>query len=226
MNKFKALGRVQLFAGLDDDSLKHLVSITQEKNYNKKEVIFHHGDEGSALFILVSGAVKIFLNDDKGKEIILKILYEGDFFGEMSLLDGNFRSAGVMAVDSSKALIIQRDEFIDFIKKNPDIALNMMVLQSRRLRKIDEKIASLAFFDSYGKVARLLLDIAEESGEKVDGNIVINTNLTRQQLASIAGLTRETLTRIMGEFQERGAIEVDGRKIVILNESVLKREVM
>lgn len=226
MDRFLALRQIPLFSSLDDVVLKNLSKISNYKVYKKNEIIFHLGDEGSTLFILHSGSVKIFLNDDKGKEMILKILYEGDFFGEMSLLDGQFRSASVMAVEPSKAIIIQREDFIRLIKDNPEIALNTMVSLSRRLRKIDEKIASLAFFDSYGKVARLLLDFVEDSNEKADGKVVVNSNLTRLQMASMAGTTRETLTRILGEFQIRGAVKVEGRKITILDDALLKREVM
>ncbi|MEE8484232.1 MAG: Crp/Fnr family transcriptional regulator, partial [Nitrospinota bacterium] len=158
MDRFLALRQIPLFASLDDVALKNLSKISSYKVYKKNEVIFHLGDEGSTLFILNSGSVKIFLNDDKGKEMILKILYKGDFFGEMSLLDGQFRSANVMSVEPSKALIIQREDFLRLIESNPEIALNTMISLSRRLRKIDEKVASLAFLDSYGKVARFLLD--------------------------------------------------------------------
>ncbi len=218
--------QIPLFSSLDDVALKNLSKISSYKAYKKNEVIFHSGDEGSALFILNSGSVKIFLNDDKGKEIILKILYQGDFFGEMSLLDGQFRSANVMSVEPSKALIIQREDFAKLIKNYPEIALNTMVSLSRRLRKIDEKIASLAFFDSYGKVARLLLDFMEDNGKEVDGKVVVETNLTRMQMANMIGISRETFTRILGEFQVRGAVKVEGRKITILEDALLKREIM
>ncbi len=226
MDRFLALRQIPLFASLDDVALKNLSIISSYKVYKKNEVIFHLGDEGSTLFILNSGSVKIFLNDDKGKEVILKILYKGDFFGEMSLLDGQFRSANVMSVEPSKALIIQREDFLRLIESNPEIALNTMISLSRRLRKIDEKVASLAFLDSYGKVARFLLDFMEDNGNDIDGKVIIETNLTRLQMANMAGISRETLTRIFGEFQKRGVIKVQGRNVTILDESLLKREIM
>ncbi|MEE8484414.1 MAG: Crp/Fnr family transcriptional regulator, partial [Nitrospinota bacterium] len=112
------------------------------------------------------------------------------------------------------------------IESNPEIALNTMISLSRRLRKIDEKVASLAFLDSYGKVARFLLDFMEDNGNDIDGKVIIETNLTRLQMANMAGISRETLTRIFGEFQKRGVIKVQGRNVTILDESLLKREIM
>jgi CRP-like cAMP-binding protein len=220
------LKKIELFSGLNGKDINRFLAISIEKNYRKGDVIFHHNDEGSSLFILKSGMVKVSIFDRNGREDILKIVHPYDCFGEMSLLDGYHRSATVTAMERSDALIIRREDFIALIKKHPDVALTMLALLCRRLRKTDEKIASLRFADSYGKVARVLLDISYEKGIKKGGGIVFDLNINRDTLANLAGVSRETATRILREFQDRGCIKISGRKVSILDESVLKREVL
>ena len=220
------LKKVDLFSELADDDLVKFLEISSDKTYRKNEVIFRADDPGSSLFILKSGSVKISICDSEGNEDILKIIYPYDFFGEMSLLDGQHRSATVTALEKSIALIIKRDNFINLIKKYPNIALNMLAILSRRIRRTDEKIWSLRFSDAYGKLAKVLLDVSDENGVRENNSIVINLGLRRQDLADLAGVSRETATRILNEFQKSGSIKVEKRKITILNESILKRELI
>jgi len=175
---------------------------------------------------LKSGLVKISINDKKGNEYILKIMYPFDFFGEMALLDGQSRSATVTSLEKSAALIIKREHFISLIEKHPQIALSIMTVLSRRLRKTDEKIGNLRFADAYGKVAEIILDIADESGIRNKSDIVVNLKLNRQGLADFAGVSRETVTRILNEFKKSGCIKMEKGKITILNEAMLRRELI
>lgn len=220
------LKKVDLFSDLRDYDIARVAEIASERTYRKNEVIFHENDPGSVLFVLKSGAVKISVCDRNGKEDILKIIYPGDFFGDMSLLDGRHRSATVSAMEKSTSLIIQREHFLALIKQHTNLVMNMLATMSRRLRKTDEKIASLRFADSYGKVAKVILDLAEEHGTRADGRIIIDLNLNRQDFADHAGTTRETATRILNEFQKSGCIMMNKRKIVIMNEFALRRELI
>jgi CRP-like cAMP-binding protein len=220
------LRRVQIFSELPDNDLSRFLGIVSERTYKEDEVIFHADDTGHSLFILKSGSVKISICDKKGNEDILKIMYPFDFFGEMSLLDGQHRSATVTALEKSAALIIKREHFVDLIKKYPQIALNMLALLSRRMRKTDEKIGSLRFANAYGKVAKVLVDISAEHGIRDKNGVIINLKLSRQELADFAGVSRETVTRILKEFESYGSLKVDKRKITILNEAILRRELI
>ena len=217
---------VPIFSSLKEEYLDELLVITNRKQYKKNEVIFHEGDPGNVLFIIKSGSVKIALNDSEGKETILNILCEHDYFGEMSLIDGVFRSATVSAIEETEAIIIYREKFITLIRENTDIVLDMVTILCRRLRKTNEKVANLTFFDAYGKVAKVLLDLIEVKGVKDSKQIVIDTPLSRQELASMSGITRMTLNRILNEFQIRGCIKLDGKKIAIIDEAILKREIL
>lgn len=220
------LRRIQIFSKLSDKELEKFLGILSEKTYKDGEIIFHKDDPGSSLFILKSGLVKISINDKKGNEYILKIMYPFDFFGEMALLDGQSRSATVTSLEISTALIIKREHFISLIEKHPQIALSIMAVLSRRLRKTDEKIGNLRFADAYGKVAEIILDIADESGIRNKSGIVLNLKLSRQGLADFAGVSRETVTRILNEFKKSGCIKMEKGKITILNEAMLRRELI
>jgi len=215
---------IPLFNGLDDSAIDKLSEISHKKSFKKDEVIFNSGDKGSSLFLLATGAVKISLYDDQGKEMILKILYDGDFFGEMSLLDGDFRSASVMAIEPSTAFTIEGYQFYKLISSYPELAMKIMISLSRRLRKLDEKAFSLALADSASKVASMLLELMDEKGSKSEDGILIETNLTRQEMASMVAITRETFTRTLRLFQERGIIIVEGRSIRVKDELALRRE--
>ena len=219
------LTKVPLFSELDEAELHQLASVVREQHYRRHTTIVHVDDPGSSLYILKSGLVKITIEDQHGDEMILRILYPTDFFGEMSLLDGMPRSATVTAQESSEVLTIAREHFLNIIEQSPKILLKMTTVLSKRLRNANELIHSLAFFDVYGKVARLLLNLAAERGRVTEQGTVIDMRLTQQELAELAGMTRETMARTLREFQQAGCIRVESGIISILELDMLRREV-
>lgn len=219
------LKKVPLFSELDDDELQQLASVIREQHYKKHTTVVHVDDPGSALYILKSGLVKVTIEDQHGYEMILRILYPTDFFGDMSLLDGMPRSATVTTQEISEVLTISREPFLSIIEKSPKILLKMTAVLSKRLRKANELIHSLAFFDVYGKVARVLLNLAAERGRVTEQGTVIDMRLTQQELAELAGMTRETMARTLREFQQAGCIRVESGVISILALDMLRREV-
>jgi CRP/FNR family transcriptional regulator/CRP/FNR family cyclic AMP-dependent transcriptional regulator len=219
------LKQVPLFSELDEEELRQLTSVVREQHYKKHTTIVHVDDPGNSLFILKSGLVKITIEDQHGYEMILRMLYPTDFFGEMSLLDGMPRSATVTTQEASEVLTIHRDHFLDIIEKSPKILLKMTAVLSKRLRKANELIHSLAFFDVYGKVARVLLNLAAEKGRVTEQGTVIDMRLTQQELADLAGMTRETMARTLRDFQQAGCLRVDSGIITILEIDMLHREV-
>ncbi|MGR3218312.1 MAG: Crp/Fnr family transcriptional regulator [Candidatus Anammoxibacter sp.] len=222
----RLLEKVSLFAGLDEHILDKIVSIAVKKTYKKNETIFHQHDKGSALFVLQSGMVKIALIDKSGRQTILKIIEKDDFFGEMSLLDGRFRSASIIAMEDCEALLIFREDLINLIKLYPLISLNMLALLSRRFRETDEKIASLTFLDALGKVARVLLDFVADRGVRDNGHILLDLPFSRQEISEMAGVSRETLIRIFQKFRAMGCLKLDNKKIIILDEQFLKNQII
>jgi len=219
------LKKVPLFSELDDGELQQLAAVVREHHYKKHTTIVHVDDPGNALYILKSGLVKVTIEDQHGYEMILRILYPTDFFGDMSLLDGMPRSATVTTQEFSDVMTISRDHFLNIIEKSPKILLKMTVVVSQRLRKANELIHSLAFFDVYGKVARTLLNLAQERGRVTEQGTVIDMRLTQQELAELAGMTRETMARTLREFQQAGCIRVESGVISILALDMLRREI-
>jgi CRP/FNR family transcriptional regulator/CRP/FNR family cyclic AMP-dependent transcriptional regulator len=217
--------KVPLFSELDEGELQQLAGVMREQHYKKHSTIVHVDDPGNALYILKSGLVKVTIEDQHGYEMILRILYPTDFFGDMSLLDGMPRSATVTTQEFSDVLTISRDHFLNIIEKSPKILLKMTSVVSQRLRKANELIHSLAFFDVYGKVARVLLNLATERGRVTEQGTVIDMRLTQQELAELAGMTRETMARTLREFQQAGCIRVESGVISILALDMLRREI-
>jgi CRP/FNR family transcriptional regulator/CRP/FNR family cyclic AMP-dependent transcriptional regulator len=219
------LKKVPLFSGLDEEELQQIAAVVREQHYKKHTTIVHVDDPGNALYILKTGLVKVTIEDRDGYEMILRILYPTDFFGDMSLLDGEPRSATVTTQEPSEVLTVSRDHFLHIIEKSPKILLKMTTVLSQRLRKANQLIHSLAFFDVYGKVARTLLNLAKERSHETDQGRVIDMRLTQQELAELAGMTRETMARTLREFQQAGCIRVESGVITILALDMLQREV-
>ncbi len=209
------LKKVSIFANIDDQALGRLASLVQVREVGKDSLIFGQDDSGDALFIIASGRVKVVLYGENGKEITLTFFGEGDFFGEMSLLDDMPRSANVITCEASTLVILKRSDFVAHLQESPATAINVLGELSRRLRKADEIIGNLALLDVYGRVARLLMDLAEKDGERVEDGTLIRKRPTQQDLASMANTSRETVSRVLGDFQKRGLLEMDGKRVVL-----------
>lgn len=218
------LRKVPLFSDLTEEELRQLAGVVREQHYRKNVTLFRLDDPGNAFFILKSGLMKITMEDQSGREIILRMVYPTDFFGEMALLDGMPRSATVTTQEPCEALIIYRQPFLALIEQSPKILLNMTAVLSRRLRKMNDLIRSLVFFDVYGKVARVLLTLAAEKGRATEQGTVIDLRLTQQELAELAGMSRETMTRTLRDFQQAGVVRIESGIITILEIDMLHRE--
>jgi CRP/FNR family transcriptional regulator/CRP/FNR family cyclic AMP-dependent transcriptional regulator len=226
--KNELLRGVDLFSALDDAQVDTLASMIIEKGFKKGEIILMEDDDTSqSLFIIAKGEVKVVLTAEDGREAILASLKEGDFFGEMSLLDGEPRSATVRAVEDSRLLTIRREDFLSALRKQPDLALTLLGEMSKRLRRSNRQISSLALMRVYGRVAATLLQLMEERGMRTkskDGQsiIVVMDRPTQQFIADMSGTTRETVSRVLNYFQKKGYIVLDGKDLLILQEEELK----
>jgi CRP-like cAMP-binding protein len=215
MEKINVLKRIPIFASMGQEELSGLAEKAIRKKFSRETIIVSEGDDGDSLMIILSGQVKVTLLSEDGKEIILSILREGDFFGEMSLLDGEPRSATVIAMKESTLLIIQRQNFLKQIDENPSLAKAILVEMSMRIRRADRRIGGLVLLDVYGRVATFLLELASMEGKKVEGGILIEKRPTQQEIASMLGASRETVSRVLNDFSRRGIITMDGKSIMI-----------
>ena len=216
-SKYKELlKKVSLFSLMSDDDLSDVESLLSSKTYAKNEMIFMEDDEGSKLmFIIVSGKVKVSITGISGKETILAILNEKDYFGEMSLIDGEPRSASVQTLDKSVLLILHRNDLFKLIERQPKLSLSMLVEFSRRLRIADKQISNLSLLSVFGKIAGTLLSIGSTQGKYYDGYLVVEKMPTHQEIASMAGTTRETVTRVLSSLQDQGLITINKKRLTI-----------
>jgi len=211
------LQKVPLFNQLGPADLQRVFEVARERTYPKNSVILFEDDPGDALYVVKQGQVKVVLIGEDGREVILSVLGEGDFFGEMALIDDEPRSAHVIAMGDSTLLVLRREDFQALLMQTPGIALAMLRELTRRLRRVDEKVGSLVLLDVNGRVARLLLDMADEAaGER------ITRRLTHHTIAQMIGSSRETVSRTMRELVDKGLIEVSRRDIVIRDRSALE----
>lgn len=217
MSATDVLRRVPMFSDLSEAELARFAEVAREREYPKNSVILFEDDPGDALYIVSSGQVKVVLIGEDGREVILSVLGDGDFFGEMALIDDEPRSAHVIAMKDSHLLVLRRDDFQLQIQQHPPIALKLLRVLVQRLRRADEKIGGLVLLDVNGRVAQLLLDLADEGGGPR-----ITRRLTHHTIAQMIGSSRETVSRAMRELVERGLIEVSRREILIKQRETLQ----
>lgn len=211
------LNNVPIFTELDPLTLEKIANAGKIKEYIKDSIILREDDSGSALFVIIKGKVKITRNSSDGREVILTILDASDFFGEMAILDGLTRSATVVAIEDSELFIIQRNDFVNLLKIYPEISISLLQELTSRLRAADMKIKSLSLKDAEGKVASVILQIADDMGKIKHGVVEIEKLPLQQDLANMAGTSRETISRTIHSFAKKGLIELEGSKLRILN---------
>jgi CRP/FNR family transcriptional regulator, cyclic AMP receptor protein len=205
------LKAVPLFASLQEEQLRMLTTMVSRRSAARGTTIMAGGDATDSLYIVLSGRLKVMMSDSDGKEVILTILGPGEFFGEMGLIDDEPRSASVVSIEPCELLSIAKRDFKKCMVDNHEMAMHVMRGLVKRLREADRKIGSLALLDVYGRVARLLLDMAEN----VNGEKIVTKRLPKQDIAKMIGASREMVSRVMKDLQTGGYIEVRGSSIVL-----------
>jgi len=221
------LNTIALFSGLTDSEMKAISDMAVTRRFPKNTLMICEGDTSDSLYVVLSGKVKVFLSDEDGKEVTLNIQGEGEYFGELAILDEAPRSASVMTTEATKLAILSKSAFEKCMEKHPSIGLTVMHGMARRLRDLTENVRSLALMDVYGRVARLLLELSESSGDstgkKEDDNPdddtseqkVITQKLTQRDIASMVGASREMVSRILRDLSLGGYITIENKIITI-----------
>ncbi len=215
---------IPLFSELTDDELKAITNLAVRQVYKKDNMVLIEEEIGSTMFIILDGRVKISRISDDGREVILSILSEGDFFGEMSILDGQNRSANVVTLEDSKIMVIRREDFLQMLRDYPQIAINLLKELAQRLRRSDSQIKSLSLQNATGKVASTLLRIADDSGKIHLGQVEIPRLPPQQDLANMAGTSRETISRVLKTLTKRGYLRKEGSRLIILDYESFRSE--
>jgi CRP/FNR family cyclic AMP-dependent transcriptional regulator len=205
------LDRISLFSDLDEAELATLSGRAVRRQFQRNTIILNEGDHSDSLYLILSGKVKVFLSDETGKEVILNVQGPGEYFGELALIDAGPRSASVITLEKTRVAILSKPDFEAFLEKHPEANLKIMRGLVKRLRALSEDVRSLALMDVYGRVARLLLQLAEEEEDRR----IIKETLTQQDIASRVGSSREMVSRILKDLRTGGYIEVKDRRIIL-----------
>ena len=219
-----SLGSIPFFAGLEPIALERVAAGMRSRRFRRGEVIFHVGDPGDALFIIVSGEVKISLPSEAGDEAILVRLQAGDVFGELALLDGAPRSATATALGAVETVVLPRERFRQLIAEEPAVRDALLASLAAELRRLTTHVEELHFLDITGRLAACLCRLASDGGAPLpDGAIRLHTSLTQGDLASMVGSTRQSVNKLLGQFADDGYLRVERDAIVVTDLEGLAR---
>lgn len=206
-----ALKTFPLFAGLSDDTFAEIAHSAMMRRVARGQAVVSAGDRAEYVYLVLTGSLKAIVSDEDGREVILSIINQGELFGEMGMFDEQLRSATVVAVVASDLVLIHKNDLRRVMQANFDVSWRIMCNLADRLRNADRKIESLALMDVYGRVARLLLELAEDVGDET----VVTRKLSKQDIARMIGASREMVSRVMKDLVQRGLIVERGNEIML-----------
>jgi len=223
MSKTDHLRNVPIFTDLTDSDLTKIASKMVPRVYEKGQMILLEESMGETFFIITQGAVKVTRLSADGREVILAILGESDFFGEMSLLDGEGRSANIVANEYAKVLTLSRSDFLDCLESYPKIAIALLEELAIRLRKSDQQIESLSLSDSEHRIGITLIRLAGELGTIKQGHVTLKNLPYQQDIANMAGTSRETVSRTLKLLEDKKLVRRKNRNLTIYNFDAFRR---
>jgi CRP/FNR family transcriptional regulator/CRP/FNR family cyclic AMP-dependent transcriptional regulator len=217
------LRKVPFLAALPEGDLAALARSAVRRQFRRGELVFQKDDPGDCAYIIDEGAVRIYLPGLQGTDLTLAVLGPGDFFGDLSLLDGRPRSASAAAVSDTSLITIHRSDFIALLRSRPDAAMAVLAVVARRLRETDEMAAGLAGLDAGGRLAKKLLELASVHGAPSAEGVLLDLLLTQEDLATMIGATRESVNRALSQFRRQGIVGNKGRRLVLRDIPALRR---
>lgn len=217
MKKIDLLQSVSLFWDLTEEELGYIEEKMVTRRYENGNYIFLEDSEGEQCFFVAKGSVKVTRLSKDGREVILTMLNAGDFFGEMSLLDGESRSANVIALEKTEVLTLNREDFLTVLHDYPTIAIQLVKEMAGRLRKSDRQIASLSLSDAEKRITMCIIRFADDQGVIQNGKVSIPKTPIQQDIANMAGTSRETVSRALSILEKENLIKRNGRELIILD---------
>jgi CRP-like cAMP-binding protein len=225
MDALELVSHIPLFTGLSVQDRQQLAQLLRIQKVRAGEVLFRKGSEGTTLYIIQEGVVKIVLPSRLGDEMILTIFSEGDFFGEMALLDGKPRSADAIAVEPSRLLLLNRSDFLHFLTRNESAIIAIFSALSARLRKTDDLLEDASFLNIPARFAKKLIELGETFGKRSGDTMEISMRLTQKDLADMVGATRESINKELRVLREKGIVSLSGNLLKINDINLLKRRI-
>jgi CRP-like cAMP-binding protein len=207
--------RAPLFTALDEAAAVSLRASMDSVKIAKGSILFKEGDDGEHLYVIVDGKLKLGTSSGDGRENLLSILGPGEMFGELSLFDPGPRTSTATAVTDAKLLSLGHEKVIPWLKQNPEVSLQLLTRLSQRLRRTNEAVGDLVFSDVPGRVAKALIDLGDRFGKTTPEGLLVNHDLTQEELAQLVGASRETVNKALADFAGRGWLKLDGRSVLI-----------
>ncbi|WP_026889001.1 Crp/Fnr family transcriptional regulator [Clostridium beijerinckii] len=215
--------KVPIFENLNRDELVEIVNKINHKEFSKGDVIFTEGNIANTLYFINEGKIKLYKYTKDGKEQILHILSEGDFFGELELIKPSKYGFNSKAIEDAKICTLTKEEMKDIMMKNPEIGIKVLETVGERLSKVENLVQNLATNDVDSRMAYLIIELKEKYGENVGGNISVKSPISREDMANYIGVTRETISRKLKKLEDENLIKIMGTKtIIIIDEEGLK----
>ena len=207
--------KAPLFTALEESAALSLHASMDSVKISNGSILFAEGDEGDHLYVVVEGKIKLGTSSGDGRENLLSILGPGEMFGELSLFDPNPRTSTATAVTDAKLLSLGQTKLIPWLTENPRVSLNLLASLAQRLRRTNEAVGDLVFSDVPGRVAKALIDLGERFGKQTDDGLLVNHDLTQEELAQLVGASRETVNKALADFAGRNWLKLDGRAVLI-----------
>ena len=212
--------QIPLFSYLNQDDIEIIAALLRRRSIKKGDVIFQKGDEGTALYAILSGRIKIIVTRPAGDKITVAILNDGDFFGEMALLDGMPRSADAVALEETQLAVLDRNDFLAFLVQHEHAVLAILRTLSLRLRKTDDLLSEICFLSLSARLAKRLLELARAESVGHDAS-VLEMRMTQKELSGLLGVSRESVNKELKTLRDKGIVSTERSKIVILDMNFL-----
>ena len=216
------LARSPVFGTLPADVLERLAASMQRRTYRRGQVVFHQDDPGASVHVIESGRVKVALTTPEGEELLLRVMGEGEIFGELALLDGRPRSATISALEETVTHVLERSTFLDFLRAHPEASLDLCRALAELIRRLTEQVEDLAMLDVPRRLERKLLELADDYGKPAPDGTLIDVRLTQSELASMIGTSRASVNYCLASLESRGIIGREGQRIVLRRPDALR----
>ena len=223
VDKLKLLANVDLFSDFSAKQLEAVSLVARSKTLQRREELFHKGDQSGEVYVIASGKVKALTTSSKGDDVVFSILGPGEVFGEVALLGATPRTATVSAIEDCLLLVIDRRDFMSFLRTNPEVSVKLLSVLAIRLKRVSELVEDTLFLNLPLRLAKKLLSLSRAYGEAVTEGIRIDLKLSQEEWGDLVGTTRESINKQMRKWTKAGIVQVDGGYVVILDPVELEK---
>ncbi|HBI05151.1 MAG TPA: hypothetical protein DDY49_14110 [Paenibacillaceae bacterium] len=218
-NLMQTFHKIGLFSSFNEEEMKEVLSLFRMKKVKKKDILFHEEEDCLAIYFISHGRVKTFKTDEEGREKIINILGDGEMFPHIGLFGGDQYPASAMVVEDGILYVIDVANFLQLLEHNPSLSVKMLKIMEQKMRSLQDHLSGLLSRDISERVWHILHGLGKASGTEIKNGIRIDIELTHQDLASMVGTTRETITRVLGQYRKENKLDIHNGKFIIMNET-------